>query len=210
MAVIGLKKTLNFHRYKLKLDDILSNWKIVIPTVFSIIGLILGCAAGKGEGGVYLKITEYIRLFLDSGEASFTVVFFRYLFIPTALDVILFFLGLSLFGGAASNAVIFVFTYMIGTISYYMYNEYTLKGLAFCVILIYPYAVAALLGMILSCRETINMSELILKKISKSGKLTDYSFSDYYKSFLKYYIIIPISAALSALLEGLFGSIFVF
>ena len=210
MAVIGIKKPLNFHRYKLKLDDILSNWKLVIPALFSIIGLILGCAAGKGEGGLYLRITEYIRIILDSGVSPFTVVFFRYILIPTTLEVILFFLGLSLFGGAASNALIFLFSYMIGSISYFMYNEYTLKGLAFCVILIYPYAVAVLLSMVLSCRETINMSELILKNISKSGRLTDYSFTEYYKALLKHYLIIPVSAALSALLEGLFGSIFVF
>ena len=38
MAVIGTKKTLNLHKYSIKVNDFLSNWKIIIPVIFTFAG----------------------------------------------------------------------------------------------------------------------------------------------------------------------------
>ena len=54
MALIGTKKTLNFHKYSLKATEIMSNWKLFLPIIFSFAGIISGCIGGKGEGKLFL------------------------------------------------------------------------------------------------------------------------------------------------------------
>ena len=59
MSVIGTKKTLNLHKYSIKVNDFLSNWKIIIPVIFTFAGIISGCIGGKGEGRLYKVVADY-------------------------------------------------------------------------------------------------------------------------------------------------------
>jgi hypothetical protein len=210
MAVVGLKKTLNLHKYNVKVSDFLSNWKFIIPVICSLTGLILGCVSSKGQGGAYLKITQYFSILMSADNSTVILGFIRYLVFPTMFAAALFFIGLCVFGGFLANAVPIIYGYFIGVISYYLYYTYTLKGLAYCVILIFPYAVFSLFSIILCCRESISMSEYLVKSISKSKKFIDYSFSTYYKKFFKGYTFILLSAIVKAILDYLFRGLFNF
>ena len=211
MAGIGLKKTLNLHKFSVKVSDIISNWKFILPLIFSLTGLILGSSAAKGQGTVYQKIAEYFPLIINNSENIFVLNnFLRYMMLPTVFIAITFFIGLSAFGGLLVNSIPLIYGYLIGGLSYYLYSTYSLKGLAYCVILIFPYAAVSMLSLILSSRESINMSELLIKCISKSKKFYDYNFSVYYKSYLKNYVLIIASAVLKVVLDYLFLSLFTF
>jgi len=208
---IGLKKTLNLHKYSVRVNDFVLNWKIVLPVIFSVAGLVTGCEMSKGEGGLYLKISEYFSQYVMNQPITMLVPYFlRCLVIPSVFVALLFFFGMSAYGGVFTNVFPFLYGFFTGTVSYYMYSTYTLKGLAYCVIMIFPYAVLSLIAIILCTTESINMSELILRSISKSNKFVDYSFKQYYLAYAKNYSIILLAAAVKIILDYLFGALFNF
>lgn len=211
MALIGTKKTLNFHKYSLKATEIMSNWKLFLPIIFSFAGIISGCFGGKGEGKLYLKITDYFTtVILTRDITSIGSEFLIYLIFPAVFLIVIFFLGLSVFGAVITNVMPLIYGYIIGCISFFLYNEYTLKGLGYCIIMIFPYGTLCLLAIVLCCRESINMSEYIMKSISKTTKFPNYGFAVYYKSFFRNLIFIVGASALKTILEYLFGGLFAF
>ncbi len=211
MSLIGTKKTLNFHKYSLKATEIMSNWKLFLPIIFSFAGIISGCIGGKGEGKLYLKITDYFTtVILTRDITSIGSEFLIYLIFPAVFLIVIFFLGLSVFGALITNVMPLIYGYIIGCISFFLYNEYTLKGLGYCIIMIFPYGTLCLLAIVLCCRESINMSEYIMKSISKTTKFPNYGFAVYYKSFFRNLIFIVGASALKTILEYLFGGLFAF
>lgn len=211
MSLIGTKKTLNFHKYSLKATEIMSNWKLFLPIIFSFAGIISGCIGGKGEGKLYLKITDYFTtVILTRDITSIGSEFLIYLIFPAVFLIVIFFLGLSVFGAVITNVMPLIYGYIIGCISFFLYNEYTLKGLGYCIIMIFPYGTLCLLAIVLCCRESINMSEYIMKSISKTTKFLNYGFAVYYKSFFRNLIFIVGASALKTILEYLFGGLFAF
>lgn len=211
MALIGTKKTLNFHKYSLKATEIMSNWKLFLPIIFSFAGIISGCFGGKGEGKLYLTITDYFTtVILTRDITSIGSEFLIYLIFPAVFLIVIFFLGLSVFGALITNVMPLIYGYIIGCISFFLYNEYTLKGLGYCIIMIFPYGTLCLLAIVLCCRESINMSEYIMKSISKTTKFPNYGFAVYYKSFFRNLIFIVGASALKTILEYLFGGLFAF
>lgn len=211
MALIGTKKTLNFHKYSLKATEIMSNWKLFLPIIFSFAGIISGCIGGKGEGKLYLKITDYFTtVILTRDITSIGSEFLIYLIFPAVFLIVIFFLGLSVFGALITNVMPLIYGYIIGCISFFLYNEYTLKGLGYCIIMIFPYGTLCLLAIVLCCRESIDMSEYIMKSISKTTKFLNYGFAVYYKSFFRNLIFIVGASALKTILEYLFGGLFAF
>lgn len=211
MALIGTKKTLNFHKYSLKATEIMSNWKLFLPIIFTFAGIISGCFGGKGEGKLYLKITDYFTtVILTRDITSIGSEFLIYLIFPAVFLIVIFFLGLSVFGAVITNVMPLIYGYIIGCISFFLYNEYTLKGLGYCIIMIFPYGTLCLLAIVLCCRESINMSEYIMKSISKTTKFPNYGFAVYYKSFFRNLIFIVGASALKTILEYLFGGLFAF
>ena len=211
MALIGTKKTLNFHKYSLKATEIMSNWKLFLPIIFTVAGIISGCIGGKGEGKLFLKITDYFTtVILTRDITSIGSEFLIYLIFPAVFLIVIFFLGLSVFGALITNVMPLIYGYIIGCISFFLYNEYTLKGLGYCIIMIFPYGTLCLLAIVLCCRESINMSEYIMKSISKTTKFPNYGFAVYYKSFFRNLIFIVGASALKTILEYLFGGLFAF
>lgn len=211
MSLIGTKRTLNFHKYSLKATEIMSNWKLFLPIIFSFAGIISGCFGGKGEGKLFLKITDYFTtVILTRDITSIGSEFLIYLIFPAVFLIVIFFLGLSVFGALITNVMPLIYGYIIGCISFFLYNEYTLKGLGYCIIMIFPYGTLCLLAIVLCCRESINMSEYIMKSISKTTKFPNYGFAVYYKSFFRNLIFIVGASALKTILEYLFGGLFAF
>lgn len=211
MSTLSLKKTLNLHKYSVRVNDFVLNWKIIIPASFAVTGLIAGCLLGKGEGAVYLKITSYFSETVMSRQFEKILPYFlSCLIVPSVFCGLIFFFGLSAYGGVFTNFFPFVFGGGVGTVSYYMYSTYTLKGLAYCVILIFPYAVLCMISIVLCTSESISMSDVILRSISKNPKFPDYSFKQYYTGYLKNYVYILLAAALKIVLDYLFGAVFNF
>lgn len=211
MSVTGIKKTLNLHKYSVRVNSIMLNWKIILPVICAVTGLFFGCLAAKGEGAVYKKtVSFFVRFILDSKTQNALTEIIKLLLFPSAFAALLFFTGLSAYGAIAANVFPAALMFITGMISCYMYSTYTLKGLAYCVIMIFPYAVLTAVGIILCASECIRMSELTLRAVSKTSKLSDYSFKIYCTQFLRNYLIIAAAAGLKYLLSRLFGGLFLF
>ena len=211
MSTLSMKKTLNLHKYSVRVNNFVLNWKILVPAVFAVAGLIAGCLIGKGEGALYQRITSYFSEYVISGQIGKLLPYFlSCLIVPSLFCALLFFFGMSAYGGVFTNIFPFAFGFLIGTVSYYMYNTYTLKGLAYCVILIFPYAVLSMISIVLCTSESISMSEVILRSISKNSKFSDYTFKRYYTGYLKNYGYILFAAVIKIILDYLFGALFNF
>lgn len=211
MTKIGIKKTLNLHKYSTQMQNILTEWKIIITIAISIIGLVAGTFFAKGEGELPRKFSQTIFENLLNAEASEVyVAFITNLLIPTVFFIIIFFCGLSAYGGLISNFVPFGYSMIVSILTYYLYSEYKLKGLAFFVILILPYAALSLLGILLMTVESINMSQTVLSTLSNKNKRYTYNFTFYYKNALKSYVPIILSAIIKTVLDRLFIGIFSF
>lgn len=211
MEKLKTKRTLNLRKYRIKLEDMFSEWKIILPVIIAVIGIIAGSIIAKGEGSVYLSISQYIKnlLIRTESQTNYTSVFI-YLLIPTVFAVVIFFSGLSVYGSITVNIIPFIYGLLSGIFTYYLFGTYTLKGLGYIVIMFLPYAVFSLFSLILMTSESIDMSQVLLKKLTRSSRMSDYNFNRYYKNCLKSYVFIIIAAAIKTVLDGLFVGLFIF
>lgn len=211
MTKMGFKKTLNLHQYSIRFQYLLSEWKFILSLIVVIIGLVLGSLCGKGEGDIFQKLTNTIlSLFTNSSDNAVYIKFIINLIIPTIFFIIVFFCGLSAYGGLISHLIPFSYSVIIGAFTYFLYSEYKLKGLAFFVILILPYVALSLLGILLMTVESINMSQTVLNILNNRSKRNTYSFNIFYKNALRSYIPIVLSAIIKTVLDKLFLGIFSF
>lgn len=211
MNNVKIKKTLNLHKYSLRVNNIVLNWKIIIPSVFAVAGIVLGAVIAKGEGVFYNKICEIINSYILNGyEVSVHKNIVLYLLIPSIFAFALFFNGLSVFGIFTAVFVPMIYSCFYSMMIYYLFSEYTLKGLAYSVIILFPYIILSLYSLIMITGESINMSGYLLNMISKSSGKSDYSFKTYYKQTVKSYVLILISVAIKTVIDGLFIDLFAF
>lgn len=194
------------------LHNVMSEWRIAVPLIIALIGLFVGTFVIKGEESVYSKAGYYIENYLlNDYNYTFYLRLIIHLLIPTAFAFVMFFLGLSVYGGLIVSLLPFTFTLFCGIITYYMFSEYTLKGLAYCVIMLFPYLTLSLYALVIISGECITMSQYLLCILSvKRIKAPDYSIKNYYLNTSKSYIIILIAALIKTLIEGLFVGLFSF
>ena len=211
MEKLNMKKTLNLHKYSIRVNRIIINWKLILPIAFTILGIAIGSFIARGEGEVYLKFCDFVKAYVLNKNSGFNYTAFSvYLLIPTVFALILFFSGLSAFGGWFSNLIPLMFSATTSVITYSIYNFYSLKGLAYNVIMIFPYALLSLLSLILLASESISMSQCIMHTLSKSTRNNDYNFSKYCKNCMKCYILIISASLIKILLDSMFTDLFVF
>ena len=211
MKNIKIKKTLNFHKFSVRVNNFMLDWKLILILISTVSGIILGSLTAKGEGTQFLKVEEFINNYLIKFESeNLYSVFIIYLIIPTIFATILFFSGMSLIGVPTACIVPFVFSLISSTVIYYMFDMYALKGLAYIVIMLMPYIILSLLSLILLSIETIKMSQYLIRTISKSKRNSDYNFTVFYKNYLKSYALIIIACIIKITIEKLFIGLFIF
>ncbi len=211
MGKLRIEKPLDLHKFSIKINDIMSNWKIIIPVAISVLGIFAGAMVAKGEGAFYHNIIPYVQKFLlksenQSNYASLTI----YLLVPTIFAALIFFSGLSVYGSITVNIIPFAYSFMSGVITYYLFKSYTLKGLGYIVLMFLPYAVLSLLALILMTAESVDMSQVLLKKLSRTKRMSDYGFNNYYRNCIKGYIMIIVAAIIKTVLDSLFVGLFIF
>ncbi len=211
MEKLKIKKPLSLHKYSIRINDIMSDWKFILPVIISVAGIFVGSLMAKGEGVLYFKFCELIKSYiLNSQSENLYLNFIIYLILPTAFAVLIFFTGLSVYGVLIVNTVPFVYSTTVSILIYFIYSTYTLKGLGYIVIMILPYAILTLFSLILLTGESISMSQQIMKTLSKSKRIKDYNFNFYYKNCLKSYVFIIVASIIKITMDKLFFGLFVF
>ena len=192
-------------------NKIMPDWKLITPIFFSVAGIIFGSLTAKGERGIYLKLSELINqnILSDAGVTLYESLMV-YLLLPTIFAVAIFFFGLSVYGCFTVNVIPLAYSLFSSMIVYFLFETYALKGLAYVAIMLLPYCILTLVALIMLTGESIGMSQLLVKTLGKSKRLSDYSFGVYYKNSMKYYLLIILAVAVRVVMYKLFSSIFVF
>lgn len=213
MNNLNIKKTLNLRRFSVNIRKILSYYNLFIPIICSILGLFIGSCIAKGEGWLYISVEKYILAFvLNQNINDLKLYLLSQMILPTVFSIILFFCGLSVYGCMISNFIPLIYSIIIGIITYYFYSNYVLKGLAYCVIIVFPYAILSLFSLILISVESVSMSQVLSRNLINSNnyKTSDYNFRFYCKSCLKSYLFIIAATVIKTFIDYLFIDIFVF
>ena len=206
-----IKKTISLHQFSIKLNGFISDWKFVVPLIFSVTGIVLGSVTAKGERGIYLKLGELTHQYISSDiDVSLYGNFMIHLLLPTIFAVMIFFSGLSVYGFFAVNFIPLSYSFIASTIVYFLLDTYTLKGLAYIAIMIMPYCILSLVSLIAITGESIMMSTLLIRTLGKSKRMNDYNFAVYYKNSIKYYLLIILAVVVRVLINMLFRNIFIF
>lgn len=211
MEKIRFKKPVSLHKYSVKINGFMADWKFILPVLFSIFGIFIGSLTAKGEGELYLKLCNLIKIYLLNAQAeNIYINFLIYLILPSTFAVIIFFTGLSVYGILFVNVIPFAYSSALSVLVYYLYNDYALKGLGYIAIMILPYGILTLLSIILLTGESISMSQQIMKTLSKSKRIKEYNFTFYYKNCLKSYLFIIVATVIKILMDKLFFGLFIF
>ena len=99
----------------------------------------------------------------------------------------------------------------IGMLSGYLYSNFALRGLGYCVLVIYPGLIPAIFALLLACSAGINSSyEMLLSISSAKAQRGDGSIKIYCMRFLIICILIVLAAVTDAAASRLFCRLFSF
>ncbi len=162
----GRKNTIlkNFTREKYKL----------ILLLISILGILLGA--------ICYKITDNSQLaqiisekFLTINSGDFKLIFFCLFKVDLVCFLISFFIGTSFIGSVLSFIPPVVKCLYIGYLGGYLYNVFELKGVLFCLLLLYPCFAITTTSLIFASNENVYMSKYIYNCLN--GKSTNDNIS---------------------------------
>ncbi len=114
--------------------------------------------------------------------------------------LIAFFIGTSFAGAILSPLPLILKCIFIGFQSGYLYNQYELKGVLFCLVLLYPCYVITTSSLIFACDESIYMSKYILRTITNKNTANDISIRLYSLRFLILLVINIICIAVNSVI----------
>ena len=203
-------RVLNLKSFNRVIAFISNNRIILILTVCFCFGFIFGIVNYSFDSDSYFNeyITEFvsfrrsssfIKIFIDSALESISFVF------------VLYALGASIFGMLTSPILVILRAYFLGSIASLLYNQFSLKGVAFYAVLILPSAIFSTLCVLLAAENSVKFSCLLARLTIVEGN-TEYiptTFKRFSLKYLSYLIYIFVSALLDALISGNFLNKFI-
>ncbi len=202
----------NFHSVtqKFKLNNI--NWLQYLLVGLFLIGLVFGSITVKNSDNfIIAKINEFYINYLNSkNNLDWFSLFLNTLLLTSTAIIISFFTGLCAIGIPIIAVLPFLSGSLIGVVSGYIYETYLLKGLGYCGIIIFPTAAIAVGAIIMSCKESIDMSKNMLTLLVRGRGQGNQSFKNYCIKFLVFVIIVIIAALVQTVLTKLFIGLFDF
>ncbi len=192
--VINLRKRKKFTHekfHKPRLDNIKLSTDIyyIAFTLMSIFSLLSGCLIYKSESFDYCNLIckETLEIICSSEFTKIFIMFFKSELIYFLLT---FFIGTSLIGMPMCIIPVLIKCVMIGYFSSYMYCEYELKGILFCLVLIYPVAIITTASMIYAASESVYMSKYIYRAVIKKNTADNMSVRLY---LIRYSILLLVN-----------------
>lgn len=169
--------------------DFLSEKNRVLLLIVAIISILAGTLIYRffPNSNITSEIDTMINLFTS---ADWTKTFIFFLQADLLFLFISFFIGTSFLGAVLSALPIILKCIFIGYQSGYLYNEFELKGVLFCLILLYPCYVITTSSLIFACDESIYMSRYLYGTITNKNTANDISVRLY---LLRYLILFAIN-----------------
>lgn len=170
--------------------DFLNEKNRVLLLIISIISVLAGALIYRffPNGEITAEINLMVNLF---NSADWTQILLFFLQADLLFLVISFFIGTSYIGAILSPLPIILKCIYIGFQSGYLYNEFELKGVLFCLVLLYPCYVITTSSLIFACDESIYMSRYLYGTITNKNTANDISVRLY---LLRYLILFAINS----------------
>jgi len=178
-------------------SDLLNEKNRVFLLIFAIVFILAGALFYRffPNDDITTEIDSMLMLFKS---ADFTQIFLFFLQADLIFLVISFFIGTSYIGSVISALPIILKCIFIGYQSGYLYNEYELKGVLFCLVLLFPCYVITTASLIYACDESIYMSKYLFSAITNKNTANDISVRLYLLRYLILFIISLICIAVNS------------
>ncbi len=163
----------NINKNKLKFEE---KNKVFI-TLFSLLSILLGCIIFKNNKIIPInELDSFIEFMQSNNFVSLLIQFTKYEIVFFILE---FFIGTSIIGMPLVIIPPIIKCFFIGYLSSYMYNQYNVKGILFCLILIYPYFAVTTSSLIFAADESIYMSKYLFEVAVKKNAYNNTSIKLY-------------------------------
>lgn len=195
------------------LTTIKKNGRILVMLAVFAVGMIIGAVFIKrGDGLVSAAISDTFTAYIKAKSTqSLGLNFISSLAVNAAFMLTAFVFGLCAVGLPFICSLPLLKGMSIGMLSGYLYAKFALKGLGYCVLVIYPGLIPAVFALLLACSAGINSSyEMLLSLSSTKAQKGERSLKIYCIRFLIICILVLISAVLDATVSRLFCRLFSF
>ena len=188
------------------------NRRILIMMLLFAAGMIIGAVSLKRadsylSGAFSDMFSVYIR---SKGSQSLGMNFINSLALNAAFMLAAFVFGLCAVGLPLICILPIIRGVGIGMLSGYLYSNFALRGLGYCVLVIYPGLIPAI-ALLLACSAGINSSyEMLLSLSSVKAQRGEGSIKIYCMRFLIICILIVLAAVTDAAASRLFCRLFSF
>lgn len=189
------------------------NRRILIMMLLFAAGMIIGAVSLKRadsylSGAFSDMFSVYIR---SKGSQSLGMNFINSLALNAAFMLAAFVFGLCAVGLPLICILPIIRGVGIGMLSGYLYSNFALRGLGYCVLVIYPGLIPAIFALLLACSAGINSSyEMLLSLSSVKAQRGEGSIKIYCMRFLIICILIILAAVIDAAASRLFCRLFSF
>lgn len=163
----------NINKNKLKFEE---KNKVFI-TLFSLLSILLGCIIFKNNKIIPVNELDSFVDFMQSN--SFVSILIQFIKYEIVFFILEFFIGTSIIGMPLVIIPPIIKCFFIGYLSSYMYNQYSVKGILFCLILIYPYFAVTTSSLIFAADESIYMSKYLFEVAVKKNAYNNTSIKLY-------------------------------
>ncbi len=171
----------------------------ILFLIISAIAILVGAVSYRFFANTQISeiITDNFKI-LNSGD--FKGVFFYLLKIDLIFLLLNFFIGTSFIGSTLSFLSPLLKCLYIGYFSGYLYNEFELKGVLFCLLLLYPSFAITTTSLIFASNENVYMSKYVYNCINSNNLSNDISIKLYLLRYLLLFIINIVCISVTSLL----------
>ncbi len=192
---INFKPVYKQNTKKIKTATLNSELYKIMFTCVSIISILIGCMVYRYKS--ILEISDVCNnLLLNISNESYLEIVFTLLKFDLIYYFIIFFIGTSIIGIPLSFFPIMLKSIFIGYLSSFMYCEFELKGILFCLVLLYPFFVITTTSLIYASTESVYMSRYIYNTLTNKNTADNISIRLY---LIRYLFLIGINIACIAI-----------
>ena len=180
-------------------DGLAKNKLMVLLFFAFIIGAVVGTATYSKSDNLISFSEAFLSDFLnDRIEQSFFNIFISSLFSGLLFLLALFLSGTSLLGIILSPLLIALRGFLYSNMAAYLYSEYSIKGVAFCAVIIIPVAVINCLAFFWAAKYSMSYS-YVISYLTLPHSAPANLYEDFKNFCIKYsfLIIVVIFAALT-------------
>ncbi len=202
--VFKTKPNINIDRKNKKYNKLYSEKYKLLLLLISIFGILVGaiCYRITDNSQLVQTITENFTI-LNSG--SFNSIFIYLLKLDLMFFLISFFIGTSFIGSVISFIPPTIKCLYIGYLGGYLYNEFELKGVLFCLLLLYPCFAITTTALIFASNENVYMSQYIYNCLNSRSTTDNISIRLFLLRYILLFTIIISCIAVTAFLISFIG-----